>query len=35
MLMVAKNRSGATEIAKFRYNLAITCLMDYDPIVIR
>lgn len=26
MLLVAKNRNGATGIAKFRYNPAMTCL---------
>ena len=34
MLLVAKNRNGATGIAKFRYNPAMTCLTDYDPRVI-
>ena len=34
MLLVAKNRNGATVIAKFRYNPAMTCLTDYDPRVI-
>lgn len=34
MLLVAKNRNGATGIAKFRYNPAMTCLADYDPRVI-
>lgn len=34
LLMVAKNRNGATGVAKFRYNLAMTCLTDYDPRVI-
>ena len=34
MLLVAKNRNGATGIAKFRYNPAMTCLTDYDPSVI-
>ena len=34
MLLVAKNRNGATGIAKFRYNPAMTCLRDYDPRVI-
>ena len=34
LLMVAKNRNGATGVAKFRYNPAMTCLTDYDPRVI-
>lgn len=34
MLLVAKNRNGATGIAKFRYNPAMTCLTDYDPRII-
>lgn len=34
MLLVAKNRNGATGIARFRYNPAMTCLTDYDPRVI-
>ncbi|WP_418550741.1 replicative DNA helicase [Parabacteroides goldsteinii] len=34
MLLVAKKRNGATGIAKFRYNPAMTCLTDYDPRVI-
>ena len=34
MLLVAKNRNGATGIAKFRYNPAMTCLTDYYPRVI-
>ena len=34
LLIVAKNRNGATGIAKFRYNPAMTCLTDYDPRVI-
>ena len=34
MLLVAKNRNGATGIAKFRYNPAMTCMTDYDPRVI-
>lgn len=34
MLLVAKNRNGATGIAKFRYNPAMICLTDYDPRVI-
>ncbi|MFV0583685.1 MAG: replicative DNA helicase [Parabacteroides gordonii] len=34
LLLVAKNRNGATGAAKFRYNPAMTCLMDYDPRVI-
>ena len=34
MLLVAKNRNGATGIAKFRYNPAMSCLTDYDPRVI-
>ena len=34
MLLVAKNRNGATGIAKFRYNPAMTCLTDYNPRVI-
>ena len=34
MLLVAKNRNGATGIAKFRYKPAMTCLTDYDPRVI-
>ena len=34
LLLLAKNRNGATGIAKFRYNPAMTCLTDYDPRVI-
>ena len=34
MLLVAKNRNGATGIAKFRYNPTMTCLTDYDPRII-
>lgn len=34
LLLVAKNRNGATGVAKFRYNPAMTCLTDYDPKVI-
>ena len=34
LLIVAKNRNGATGMAKFRYNPAMTCLTDYDPRVI-
>lgn len=34
LLLVAKNRNGATGIAKFRYNPSMTCLTDYDPRVI-
>lgn len=34
LLLVAKNRNGATGVAKFRYNPAMTCLTDYDPRVI-
>lgn len=34
LLLVAKNRNGATGIAKFRYNPAMTSLTDYDPRVI-
>ncbi|WP_455637991.1 replicative DNA helicase [Parabacteroides sp.] len=34
LLIVAKNRNGATGIVKFRYNPAMTCLTDYDPRVI-
>ena len=34
LLLVAKNRNGATGGAKFRYNPAMTCLTDYDPRVI-
>lgn len=34
LLIVAKNRNGATGIAKFRYNPAMTYLTDYDPRVI-
>ncbi len=34
LLLVAKNRNGATGAAKFRYNPAMTCLTDYDPQVI-
>lgn len=34
LLMVAKNRNGATGVAKFRYNPAMTCLTDYDPRLI-
>ena len=34
MLFLAKNRNGATGVARFRYNPAMTCLTDYDPRVI-
>ena len=34
MLLLAKNRNGATGIARFRYNPAMTCLTDYDPKLI-
>lgn len=34
LLIVAKNRNGATGVAKFRYNPTMTCLTDYDPRVI-
>lgn len=34
LLLVAKNRNGATGIARFRYNPAMTCLTDYDARVI-
>ena len=34
LLLLAKNRNGATGVAKFRYNPAMTCLTDYDPRVI-
>ena len=34
LMLVAKNRNGATGTAKFRYNPAMTCLTDYDPKVI-
>lgn len=34
LLLLAKNRNGATGIAKFRYNPSMTCLTDYDPRVI-
>lgn len=34
LLLVAKNRNGATGIVKFRYNPSMTCLTDYDPRVI-
>lgn len=35
LLIVSKNRNGATGAAKFRYNPSMTCLTDYDPRVIR
>lgn len=31
LLIVSKNRNGATGTARFRYNPAMTCLTDYDP----
>lgn len=34
LLIVAKNRNGATGVAKFCYNPTMTCLTDYDPRVI-
>lgn len=34
LLLLAKNRNGATGVARFRYNPAMTCLTDYDPRVI-
>lgn len=34
LLLLAKNRNGATGIVKFRYNPSMTCLTDYDPRVI-
>ncbi|WP_455640360.1 replicative DNA helicase [Parabacteroides sp.] len=34
MLFLAKNRNGATGVARFRYNPAMTCLTDYDPRLI-
>lgn len=34
LLLVAKNRNGATGVAKFRYNPSMTCLTDYDPRVL-
>lgn len=34
LLIVSKNRNGATGIAKFRYNPSMTCLTDYDPRIL-
>ena len=34
LLLLTKNRNGATGTARFRYNPAMTCLTDYDPRVI-
>lgn len=31
MLLVAKNRNGATGMARFRYNPSMTCMTDYNP----
>lgn len=30
MLLIAKNRNGATGMSRFRYNPSMTCLTDYD-----